>query len=203
MFNAFMTTADLSFGVLGTELWSPAGLGLGRQALRRFGRRGLRGYVGGVLTSCRDWLDDTFEADAAHGLLAPWVLHTGLGPDQATSGFMTQVIACALQLGGMPVPKGGGRVLVDGLAGIVRDAGGEVRSGVEVERGGSYRWTCHRCPAGRRRDDPRRAGGRRRHHADSALRCSSSEREDVPDAGRAARPSAFATAAARCRFTSR
>ena len=134
MFNAFMANADLSFGVLGTELWSPAGLGLGRQALRRFGRRGLLEYVGGVLASCRDWLGDTFESDAAHGLLAPWVLHTGLGPDQATSGFMTQVIACALQLGGMPVPKGGGRVLVDGLAGIVRDSGGEVRSGVEVER---------------------------------------------------------------------
>ena len=134
MFDGFMANADLSFGVLGTELWSPAGLGLGRQALRRFGRRGLLEYVGGVLASCRDWLGDTFESDAAHGLLAPWVLHTGLGPDQATSGFMTQVIACALQLGGMPVPKGGGVVLVDGLAGIVRDAGGEVRTGVEVER---------------------------------------------------------------------
>jgi phytoene dehydrogenase-like protein len=47
---------------------------------------------------------------------------------------MSQVIACALQLGGMPVPKGGGVVLVDGLAGIVRDAGGEVRTGTEVER---------------------------------------------------------------------
>ncbi|HUG63642.1 MAG TPA: NAD(P)/FAD-dependent oxidoreductase [Gaiellaceae bacterium] len=134
MFNGFMTNADLSFGVLGTELWSPSGLGLGRNALRRFGRRGLLEFVGDALVSCRDWLGETFESDATHGLLAPWVLHTGLGPDQATSGFMTQVIACALQLGGMPVPKGGGVVLVDGLAGIVRDAGGEVRSGVEVER---------------------------------------------------------------------
>ncbi len=134
MFDAFMGNADLSFGVLGTELWSPAGLGLGRQALRRFGRRGALEFFGSVLASCRDWLDDTFESDAAHGLLAPWVLHTGLGPDQATSGFMTQVIACALQLGGMPVPKGGGSVLVDALAGIVRDAGGEVRTGSEVER---------------------------------------------------------------------
>ena len=34
----------------------------------------------------------------------------------------------------MPVPKGGGVVLVDGLAGMIRDAGGEVRTGVEVER---------------------------------------------------------------------
>ncbi|MEX2613030.1 MAG: NAD(P)/FAD-dependent oxidoreductase, partial [Gaiellaceae bacterium] len=134
MFESFMKNADLSFGVLGTELWSPAGLGLGRQALRRFGRRGLLEYVGSMLASCRDWLGDTFDSEAAHGLLAPWVLHTGLGPDQATSGFMTQVIACALQLGGMPVPKGGGVRLVDGLAEIVRDAGGELRIGADVER---------------------------------------------------------------------
>ncbi|MGH3132475.1 MAG: phytoene desaturase family protein [Gaiellaceae bacterium] len=134
MFGSFMKNADLSFGVLGTELWSPAGLGLGRQALRRFGRRGLLAYAGTMLATCRDWLGDTFESDAAHGLLAPWVLHTGLGPDQATSGFMTQVIACALQLGGMPVPRGGGARLVEGLAGIVRDAGGELRTGADVER---------------------------------------------------------------------
>jgi phytoene dehydrogenase-like protein len=134
MFDEFMADADLSFGVLGTELWSPAGVGLARQALRRFGRRGLLAFAAGVLTTGRDWLGDTFESEAAHGLLAPWVLHTGLGPDQAASGFMTQVIACALQLGGMPVPKGGGVKLVDALAAIVRDAGGELRTGAEVER---------------------------------------------------------------------
>jgi phytoene dehydrogenase-like protein len=134
MFNEFMANADLSFGVLGTELWSPAGLGLSRQALQRFGRRGLLAFAAGVLTTARDWLGDTFESEAAHGLLAPWVLHTGLGPDQAASGFMTKVIACALQLGGMPVPKGGGVKLVDALGAVVRDAGGEVRTSAEVER---------------------------------------------------------------------
>jgi phytoene dehydrogenase-like protein len=133
-FNAFMANADLAFGLLGTELWSGAGLGLGRTALRRFGRKGLLEFAGTTLITCRDWLTATFASEAAHGLLAPWVLHTGLGPDQATSGFMTQVIAAALQLGGMPVPVGGGRVLVDGLSGIVRDAGGEVRAGADVER---------------------------------------------------------------------
>jgi phytoene dehydrogenase-like protein len=134
MFDGFMANADLSFGVLGTELWAPAGLGLGRQALQRFGRRGLLAYAASLLTTGRDWLGETFESDAAHGLLAPWVLHTGLGPDQAASGFMTQVVACALQLGGMPVPKGGGVRLVDALAGIVRDGGGDVRTGADAER---------------------------------------------------------------------
>ena len=72
-------------------------------------------------SSARDWLEATFASDAARGLLAPWVLHTGLGPEQAVSGFMTQVIGCAIQLGGMPVPRGGGIRLVEALAAIVRE----------------------------------------------------------------------------------
>ena len=133
-FNAFMANADLSFGILSTELWSTAGLSLGRKAFRRLGRRGLLEFAGNTLVSCRDWVSGTFESEAARGVLAPWVLHTGLGPDQATSGFKTQVIGAALQLGGMPVPVGGGVRLVDALAGIVTDAGGEVRLDADVQR---------------------------------------------------------------------
>ncbi len=133
-FEEFMANADLSFGVLGTELWSARGLGLGQKMLRRFGRHGLLEFAGHALSTCRDWTTGTFRSPEAHGLLAPWVLHTGLGPDNAVSGFMTQVIACAVQLGGMPVPVGGGVRLVDALAGIVRDAGGELRTGAEVAR---------------------------------------------------------------------
>ena len=75
------------------------------QGLLHYGRRGLVEFAGHTLLSARDWLTETFDDERTRGLLAPWVLHTGLGPDQAVSGFMTQVIACALQLGGMPVPK--------------------------------------------------------------------------------------------------
>jgi phytoene dehydrogenase-like protein len=133
-FDEFMGVIDLSFGVLGAELWSPQGLALGRRAYRQLGRRGLLEFAGRAMTSARDWLTETFEDERAHGLLAPWVLHTGLGPDQAVSGFMTQVIACALQLGGMPVPRGGGAKLVEGLAAIIREAGGELRTEADVER---------------------------------------------------------------------
>ena len=87
-----------------------------------------------MLSSCRDWTAETFEDERAHGLFAPWVLHTGLGPDAASSGFMAQVIGVAIELGGMPVPRGGGVRLVEALAGIVRDAGGECETGAEVER---------------------------------------------------------------------
>jgi phytoene dehydrogenase-like protein len=130
----FMPNADLAFGVLGTELWSSAGAGLGVKAYRRLGRRGLVGFTGALLASCRDWVTETFASPQVHGLLAPWVLHTGVGPDAASSGFMTRVIAVAVELGGMPVPRGGGVRLVEALAGIVGDAGGACQTGREVER---------------------------------------------------------------------
>jgi phytoene dehydrogenase-like protein len=132
--DTFMPNADIAFGLLGTELWSTAGVGLATRAYRRFGRQGLVEFAGEVLVSCRDWLNDTFRSEQAHGLLAPWVLHTGLGPDQASSGFMAQVIAVAVQLGGMPVPRGGGSEVVNALVAIVEEAGGAVRTGADVER---------------------------------------------------------------------
>jgi len=128
------TQAELIFGVLGTELWSPAGLSLGAKAYRRLGRRGLAEFGAEVVQSSRDWLTTTFRSERAHGLLAPWVLHTGLGPDAAASGFMTRVIAFAIEAGGMPVPRGGGARLVDSLVRLIRDHGGVCETGHDVER---------------------------------------------------------------------
>ena len=169
-FEAFMANADLSFGVLGTELWSGAGLSLGRSMLRRLGRRGLLDYAGSALSSCRDWTAATFASERAHGLLAPWVLHTGLGPDNAMSGFMTQVIACAVQLGGMPVPIGRRRAARRRAHGDRhrrrrRDAHRRARR--PDRRLGR---TCGRRRPRRRRDRAGHAGRDRGRDADAALR---------------------------------
>ena len=134
LLDSFFPNADLAFGILGTELWSRAGLSLGVKAYRRLGRRGLAAFAGDLAISSRDWLTDTFESERTHGLLAPWVLHTGLGPDAAASGYMTQVIAVAVQEGGMPIPRGGGAKLVDALVRLIRDHGGEVETGRDVEQ---------------------------------------------------------------------
>jgi phytoene dehydrogenase-like protein len=132
--ESFLPNADLAFGVLGTELWSTDGPRLALRAYRRLGRRGAVEFTGNVLASSRDWLTDTFASEGAHGLLAPWVLHTGLGPDAALSGFMTQVIAVAIQEGGMPIPRGGGARLVDALVRLIGDHGGFCQTGRDVER---------------------------------------------------------------------
>lgn len=62
------------------------------------------------------------------------MLHTGLGPDAATSGFMTQVIAVAVQEGGMPIPRGGGAKLAEALVQLIRDHGGICETGQDATR---------------------------------------------------------------------
>jgi phytoene dehydrogenase-like protein len=134
MLGGLLPNIDLAFGVLGTELWSRHGVALGTRAYRRLGRRGLAEFVGEMTVSTRDWLQRTFSSERAHGLHAPWVLHTGLGPDAATSGFMSKVIAVALQEGGMPIPRGGGDRLVKALAQLIRDHGGVLETERDVEQ---------------------------------------------------------------------
>ena len=59
--------AELVFGVLGTELWSRAGLGLGAKAYRRLGRRRLTEFGAEVVQSSRDWLTTTFARSGRTG----------------------------------------------------------------------------------------------------------------------------------------
>ena len=131
--DRFSPTADLAFGLLGTELWSAGGVALAARAVRRLGPTGLTALAGELLQSSRDWLEQSFASERAHGVLAPWVLHAGLGPDEASSGFMTQVIAVAVQEGGMPVPRGGSAKLPEALVQLIRDHGGSCETGCDVE----------------------------------------------------------------------
>jgi phytoene dehydrogenase-like protein len=134
MLGGFFPNADLAFGILGTELWSRQGASLALKAVRRLGRGGARDFTGRLLISARDWLESTFASEATHGVLAPWVLHTGLGPDAAGSGYMAQVIAVAVQEGGMPIPAGGGAKLADALVAYIREQGGTCELNADVKR---------------------------------------------------------------------
>jgi phytoene dehydrogenase-like protein len=134
LLDEFLPTADLAFGILGTELWSRQGAAFALKAARRLGRRGAAEFAARLVVSARDRLTDTFTSERVHGLLAPWVLHTGLGPDAAASGYMADVIAVAVQEGGMPIPRGGGAKLAEALVEFIRAHGGTCTTGVHVER---------------------------------------------------------------------
>lgn len=132
--DGFDRDGDLAMGLLATELASLSGAALAARALKRLRWRGLVELTGSLLSTSRTWLEGTFSSPATRGLLAPWVLHTGLGPDAAGSGFMNRAIGAVLEGAGLPVPKGGGARLVDALAATIAAQGGVCRTGAEVER---------------------------------------------------------------------
>jgi len=139
----FGSKADLAFGLLGTDFWRARSTGFAWKAMRKLGRRGLVASGAELLEPATPWLDRTFSSPVTRALFAPWALHNGLGPDDAASAFITKVIAAALAMGGMPVPRGGGVVLVDALASMVRDAGGEVWTDADVMRIDVHKGVAH------------------------------------------------------------
>ena len=125
--------AELVFGVLGTELGRvraeprcqgvPPSRTPPPRGVRRRGRPEQPGLAD----------DDISLGGCARASRAVGPPH-GLGPDAAASGFMTRVIAFAIEAGGMPVPRGGGARLVDALVRLIQDHGGVCETGRDVER---------------------------------------------------------------------
>lgn len=126
--------APLLFGLLGGEFWRPA---TGRMLLARAWRRGLRGaasYGAEALMSARDWLARDFRSDLTRALLAPWVLHVGLGPESATSGLMAKLVMLTLEQVGAPMVQGGSQRLVEAFTALIERAGGAVVTQSDVDR---------------------------------------------------------------------
>jgi phytoene dehydrogenase-like protein len=126
--------APLLFALLGGSLWSPASFKLiVREAWSR-GPRGLAGFFGEALGTARGWLETRYQSELFRALFAPWVLHTGLGPESAYSAQMAKVIAFALEAAGAPVVKGGAQHALDAFERLIGDQGGTLMTRTDVER---------------------------------------------------------------------
>src|SRR5262249_56860603 len=83
--------ATLIFTLLGQEPWSwPTGKTFLKELLRR-GPRELGAFFGDAMPTQRSWLEREFRSALVQALFAPWVLHTGMGPDDVMSALMTKV----------------------------------------------------------------------------------------------------------------
>ncbi|MEM8562575.1 MAG: NAD(P)/FAD-dependent oxidoreductase [Pseudomonadota bacterium] len=124
--------AELTFSLLGNEprRWGTVWAII--KALKSMGWQGLLRFFGEAMGSSRDWLTTYFRSDVLHALLAPWVLHTGLGPDANFSGPMNRLIAFSLESAGMPVVKGGSDKLVEALVATIRQYGGTLWTDADV-----------------------------------------------------------------------
>ena len=125
---------DLTFAVLGADLWSCGtawtflkhGYRHGAGAVLEFARHGLQ--------AARPWLETTFQSDLLRACFAPWTLHAGVGPDNAGSAVMAQIIPWTLEAVGSPVVAGGGEGLVRALRQIIEAHGGDIVLNAEAAR---------------------------------------------------------------------
>jgi phytoene dehydrogenase-like protein len=125
--------AGLLFGLLGGGLWSyPTFKLLAGEAWRR-GPRGLAAFLGQALTPARGWLESSYRSETSHALWAPWVLHAGLGPEDAFSGQIARVIAFALEAAGAPIVRGGARNLLAAFEALIKERGGVIRTDADVD----------------------------------------------------------------------
>ena len=132
--NKVGADAPFIFALLGGSLWSRVMLKIvAREAWRR-GLRGLANFFGESLGTARAWLETRFRSDVVRALFAPWVLHTGLGPESAYSGQMAKVIAFAIEVAGSPIVKGGAKNALTAFERLIRDQGGDILVGADVER---------------------------------------------------------------------
>ncbi|MDP9896870.1 phytoene dehydrogenase-like protein [Variovorax boronicumulans] len=128
------TQAPLIFSLLGKELWR---LGtaktLASEAIKQ-GAFALSGFLGQSLTPARGWLESNFQSDLSGALLAPWVLHCGIGPDAPLSALMAKVLTFTLEAVGTPLVKGGNANTVRAFEHLIRKAGGELHTSTDVTR---------------------------------------------------------------------
>ena len=134
MMKEFEENSELVFHFLSNEPVSFQSLSKLLKSMKKKGTQEFKREVGTMLKSAEHLLDQYFNSDLIKALLAPWILHTGLGPDATAGNIMLQVIIYTLEAAGMPIPKGGGDQLVQALMKIVESTGGQFLTNENVNK---------------------------------------------------------------------
>ncbi|MEV4646627.1 NAD(P)/FAD-dependent oxidoreductase [Saccharopolyspora sp. NPDC049357] len=120
--------------MLGGELRSWSMLWQGAKLINTGGVRGAEGWLRQLATSGRALYRREFRGHEVDHLFTPWLLHAGLGPDHASGGLMTGLLAAGLHGAGLPVVEGGASNFVTAFSKLLDSLGVQVETGTEVER---------------------------------------------------------------------
>ena len=126
--------AGTVFGAFGAELRSfseVAKIAFG--AVRRGRLAANESFIRDSVMSGRNYVRSRFDGWETDQLWSPWLLHAGLGPDQATGGVMLPVMAMSMHGFGLPVVKGGASRFVAAFESLLRDNGARIMLGAEAE----------------------------------------------------------------------
>ncbi|MET0597515.1 MAG: NAD(P)/FAD-dependent oxidoreductase [Mesorhizobium sp.] len=131
--EAFPTQAGYLFSLLGSPMTGRALAGFGWKTWRGKGVAGTLDIARLLLSSPRDWLDQTFESDAVKTTLAAWGMHLDFAPDIAGGAIFPYLESMANQSFGMVIGQGGADVMVRALESMVRGKGGVIETASPVD----------------------------------------------------------------------
>ena len=133
MLAEFDRLGDVIGTVLSSELSLPL---LAKQAWktwRRQARVGTELLARDLVSSGNAYLERRFAGWEVDRLWAPWLLHSGLGPEHATGGLMIPVFAATLHGVGMPVVRGGAANFIAAFEALLRERGVGIHLGSAVD----------------------------------------------------------------------
>jgi len=120
------------FPLLGTELPSIAAVKILIKAWRVLGVSQLLELIRMLLQSSRAFTDEHFNSPEMKALAATWGMHLDYGPDISGGALFSFLESIGGQEFGMVLGKGGAKVLVGALCGVIESNGGELRSETNV-----------------------------------------------------------------------
>lgn len=132
--NTLLADLGLTAALRETDLASLSALKLVSQLHRRKGTQGTLGFLAHLLSTARVTLTRNFSSELLRGLLAPWVLHIGIGPEDQSSGYAAMLLGVLQEEYGAPMVKGGSSRLVEALVSIIIEQGGLCETSADVER---------------------------------------------------------------------
>jgi phytoene dehydrogenase-like protein len=134
MVAEFGSDAPHIFGLLGSPMPSFAAAKVAWKAWRAKGTGWLYDTLRLLLASPRDFLDSRFEHPKVKAMMAAWGLHLDFAPDVAGGALFPYLESMANQAFGMVIGQGGADTIIRAMTGLLKERGGDLLTGVAVER---------------------------------------------------------------------
>lgn len=130
----FGAEAPHLFGLLGSPMKMRAIASFMFKTLRTKGLAGSGDLARFLLSSPREWLEETFEHPHVRAMLGAWGMHLDYAPDVAGGALFPYLEGMAGQAFGMALGKGGADTIITALVAAIRARGGVVETGAPVAR---------------------------------------------------------------------
>ena len=134
LFQELEQLSPLIFGLLHSDLTSDQATEMMKKLMLAEDGKILSPFAKEFMLTAREFLESRFQSDEWRGVLAPWIIHTGHGPDEVNGGFWMRVFSMATQTAGQSVVIGGAANYVKAMVQLIEDQGGTVKTGAAVNK---------------------------------------------------------------------